>query len=162
MAHQHPPRFLKIVDDAKTRGAKILTGGGKSTRKTTTTYDHEAAVVHSRTRDRRRARARVATARSRSGNGPLLWRRFPFSPRRRQPAEDGLYQRHFDGRRHPRLARERLSARNWTTSLGHRTSDFGPPTSDSANALGMWFESQGLRRRTSDFRPQASDPHPML
>ena len=37
---------------------------------------------------------------------PLLRRRFPLRPRRRQPAEDGLHKCHFDGWRYSRVARE--------------------------------------------------------
>ena len=119
MAHQHPPRFLKIVDDAKTRvretnvdavktrmdrGDKFLLVDVRE--ESEFAKDHLPGAIHlGKGIIERDIEARVPRTQHR--NGSLLRRRFPLGAGRRQSAEDGIHERDFDGRRHSRLARER-------------------------------------------------------
>ena len=116
MAHQHPPRFLKIVDDAKTRVRETNVDEVKKRMDRRDKFilvdvreeseyakDHLPGAIHlGKGVIERDIEARVPA---------LLRRRFPLGVGRRQSAEDGLYQRDFDGWRDSGLAGKRISAR---------------------------------------------------
>ena len=90
MAHQHPPRFLKIVEDAKQRvretnvdevkaridrGDKFVLVDVREDREFDA--DHLPGAVHLR-QGNHRARYRRQVSRPQNRTHPLLWRRFPF------------------------------------------------------------------------------------
>ena len=116
MAHQHPPRFLKIVDDAKTRVRETNVDAVKTRidrgdkfvlvdvrEESEFAKDHLPGAIHlGKGIIERDIEARVPELNTEMIL--VLRRRLPLGSGCRQPAEDGLYQRDFDGRRHPRLA----------------------------------------------------------
>jgi len=122
MAQQHPPRFLKIVEDAKQRvretnvdevkarldrGEKFILVDVREDREFDA--DHLPGAVHLGKgiieRDVEGKYPDLDTP-----TRPLLWRRIPFRAGSRQSAKNGIHQRHLDGWRNPRLARKGLPA----------------------------------------------------
>ena len=136
MAHQHPPRFLKIVDDAKTRvretnvdAVKAKIDRGDKFLLVDVREESEYAKDHLPSAIRlgkgiieRDIEARVPRIEYRV-SAVLRWR-FPLRSGRGQPAKDGIHERDFDGRRHSRLAREGISAgemRRWAAGVGSQS-----------------------------------------
>ena len=122
MAQQHSPRFLQIVQDAKSRIRELTVDDVKAKldrgekfhlvdvrEESEWAKDHLPGAIHLGKGVIERDIEQRIPGHGR-GDRPLLRRRLSFGPGGGQPAEDGLHERPVDGRRHPRLAREGLSA----------------------------------------------------
>ena len=121
MAQQHPPRFLKIVDDAKTRVRETTVHKVKARmdrgekfvlvdvrEESEFAKDHLPGAIHlGKGVIERDIEARAGLE---YRDGAVLRRRIPLSAGCRQPAEDGVQECDFHGRRNTRLAGEGLSA----------------------------------------------------
>src|SRR5262249_9801719 len=109
-----------------------------------------------------------ADPRPRRAHRPLLRRRLPLGAVGRQPPEDGLHQRHLDGRRNARLARG--GGTDWprgpppplggsrppSRPFGRRTGPATPARASAATAR----RSPATRRPPTATRPTGASPSP--